>query len=581
MTTESVWVLEPRELNPHRQRWFFDQTTSLMGLEAVGGAPGTWRVRARQLRSFGEVHVRGPGRSYSDLQKFSCQPEPDSWFATREGAEEAGQAAAKLWDEALGREKARLQLQLERISAASQAAALEAGQRVFKDWLTGVEADWRGEVRSRARMAEWRFYLKAAQRAGICKLQEGKRRADVAPQAPAPTWREMIDKPGVNPAREVVARAPARLWGGMYSIRLSMNFGSHSLTGQFLIDSGSAVSLVSPAWLQSQGINPVLLERPLASPQRVSWSGGSGLAKRALPLQVSIADYALPQSDFLLMDTELFAPPQYAASCCDGILGNDFLRHFAVEFTPGKPASVAFLERKGYSQGVAAPWLEVASLPSGDLVSSTCVLRRAGQAGGGVAGARWDTGNDAILELHTPWLGELKKGSQASSWLLDCQGTVVGQELKPTAPDSQREGPDSPVRARVPGFSVGMGLLGRGPFALDLGNGRMWLDLASLDKQPLENRSGLKVEYAFAKADERELRVVKLGPGTPAEALLKAGLKPGMPITRLDGIEVADLDAWQVEERLAGSAGPTVSVEWKTPHGLKVAPLRVGSRSRD
>ena len=42
-----------------------------------------------------------------------------------------------------------------------------------------------------------------------------------------------------------------------------------------------------------------------------------------------------------LFDSEFFAPPENPSSCCDGVLGADFLRRYVVEAcTPGPPAEI-------------------------------------------------------------------------------------------------------------------------------------------------------------------------------------------------------------------------------------------------
>jgi len=78
------------------------------------------------------------------------------------------------------------------------------------------------------------------------------------------------------------------------------------------------------------------------------------------------------------------------------------------------------------------------------------------------------------------------------------------------------------------------------------------------------------------KNDDRELKVKYIVDGSPAQALASAGLKPGMQITQIEGKNPLDLDIWQVEQELSGASGKSViSVQWKTPQGLKQAPLKL------
>ena len=584
LTTERAWELDPREANPHRQRWLFPRKTEILGLEAWQPTqPGTgsqkkpqpYRVRASGIRSVGVLYLRGPGPWYRPFTEFSCLPEPDAWFATRQGAEVAGKEGADSWSQVLGREKLKLQLRLDRIRGSRAEEVLQRARDEFASWLREVEQEWRSSSRSKARIAEWRWYLQQGQKIGQCKLQEVRKAA--APAAAPPAWHELMEPVRPEPTRKVLARAPAKRWGGLYSIRLSVIFGDKTLNGQFLIDSGAAVSVVSPTWLESQGINPLLVERRGFPSQRVAWSGGSGIARKALAFQVSVADYILPLSEFLLMETELFGPPQYAGSCCDGILGNDFLHLYALELHPGPPASVAILDRRGFSGGKDMPWVEAATLPSGELVSSGCLLESSSGASPIVA-ARWDTGSEMALEPHLPWVETVRKGK--APWRLSCPGLKVAEGFPLTVPHAEKESPSSPVRTRVPGFNVGMEILGRGPTILDVPNGRIWFDRASLAKPVLENRSGLDTEFEFGDGNTRELVVRSLRKGSPADALSKAGLRPGMRITKVDGIPVAELNTWLLERRLAGSEGSRVTVEWSTKGGAKVAPLELQPQAK-
>ena len=99
---------------------------------------------------------------------------------------------------------------------------------------------------------------------------------------------------------KVLVRAPARRWNGLFSVRLNVLIGLKRLSGQFLVDSGAGKSVISPKWLESQGVLPVLVQSPDTRLQRVNWSGGSGLATQAVVDGVDMSGFELSLRDFLL-----------------------------------------------------------------------------------------------------------------------------------------------------------------------------------------------------------------------------------------------------------------------------------------
>ncbi|MEK6706252.1 MAG: hypothetical protein AABZ06_10730, partial [Bdellovibrionota bacterium] len=96
--------------------------------------------------------------------------------------------------------------------------------------------------------------------------------------------------------------------------------------------------------------------------------------------------------------------------------------------------------------------------------------------------------------------------------------------------------------------------------------------------QWLQNKSGLKLQYIF-KNGERTLEVTGIAKKSPAGALAKHGLKPGMCISKINSIPAEDMDFWEMEKHLAGAYGTTVSIRWqaagKNQPSFKEAPLNL------
>ncbi len=559
LTTEKIWRISPDELNPHRQKWALDRQVKLDGISAVQ-IPGkeTYKVALLGIKAETTLFARPLGPWYHPIDHFRCSKEPDEWFSTLEGVRVAAQAAAEFWHELIADRKFDLSLRFDKISAPTPRAALAAAQEIYIGWLQVNEAEWAIKGRSSARNAEWRHYLKRASAMGICKSGKNIARSKLPPR---PKWKEMMAPPAIRPPEKLLARAPARIWDGLYSVRLSIQTAGTELVGQFLLDSGAAKSLISPSFLESQGINPSSLRVAKSAPQRVSWTGGSGLAHRAVVDRSALSGLDLRLTEFLLVETDLFKPPQHAANCCDGVLGLDFLRRFVVEFSPGRPAAIEIWPREGYFK-TDRSWSEVAISPQGALASEECELISGGTR---LQGVRWNTGAAAAIEIHSPWESQARKAK--GPWALRCGELLIADAISPKTSRA--------ISFRDPGLTAGMGLMGRGPFSLDVPHGRIWWSQAFLSARDRVNKTGLQLKYRMNRFGDRELRVEGVARNSPAAEYLKAGLVPGAEILAVDGIPSVDLDLWEISQRLSGARGEVVHLRWKASKGFAEAKLSV------
>jgi hypothetical protein len=579
LSTERVWTLDPSQRNPHLQRWVISRRTSLVNLEAVAKKNGTYGVRAEGISTIVDAFVRAPGPWYRPWSDFPCTPEPNFWFSTQEGTKYAASIAGEHWQKFLKEQKVRLELVFERIIADSKELALERGDQAFQQWLRSIESLWRTKETKTIRNLEWKHYLSEAKAQKICP----KKKTDKTTQ---PVWSTMMEPPtGSVPAPDsVLARAPARLWGGLFTVRLNIDIGGRILNGRFLIDTMAPKSVISPDWLDSQGINPVWVGIPGASPQKVQWSGlwenEAGLARPAYVDKVEMSGLEIPMNEFLIYETEFFAPPNYVGSCCDGVLGTDFLRHFPMEFRSEGPIEIRVWPREDFRWTEETPWIEVNQTPSGDLMSS-CWVQPSDDEGRSkntllLPGVRWDTGEDDPLNIHVPWQSKAKQ-FKSNRWQIQCEGVTVSKNVpgfypRPITGASAK----GQLATQVPAVTLGIPVLtSSGSFIFDLPHGRLWLPPGkNPSKNFATNQSGLSLVYQLNRGD-RELRVKSIRSHSPADSLIQAGLKVGMQITQIDSIPAEELDAWDVEQKLAGKYKEVITLQWKTKSGLKMAPFRV------
>lgn len=570
LTTEKVWKFDPEELNPHRRRWILSRQVILKDLQVHPIEGDRFSVTLKEVEAYTSSHLRGAGPWFQSIQDFRCEKEPQAWFSTREGAQIAAREASTFWEEVLGQEKDKLATLLSRVVEVTPQAAKDRAQQVFTSWYQSVSSEWRIKAAFRAKSVEWRSYWEQAIREGVCKVSQTPKKRDLPP------WETLMEPPSTQEiSRLPLVRAPARRWNGLFSVRLNIRVGSRNLNGLFLIDSGAGMSIVSPIWLKNQGILPTLVEVPNAPLRRVTWSGGSALARKVQFESVVMSDYLLPLQDFLLFETDFFEPPENIGTCCDGILGTDFLRNFVVEFHSAPPAEVRIWAKEGYHLAEGTPWIEAAISPTGEVVSS-CKAgifgRNSGEGGAegtALEGLRWDTGSEVALDVHLPWISSVKK--LGSSLDLRCVSGILAHNVPVTFPDRSTADLFS---SRFPAVNIGIPVLERGSFFMDLPHGRLWFPKESLEKPILENQSGLTLEYDYLDG-ERVLRVTRVQKSGPVKTLLDAGLNTGMLITQVDSKPSEDIDLWEVNRRLAGAYGDTVTLQWKTRQGLKIAPLKI------
>lgn len=571
LSTDKVNDLDPGELNPHRQRWILERSVKLRGLRTEAKATGGFGVHAEAI----EANIRGWARSegpwFHPLADFPCTEEPQPGFATPEGAQQAAQEGAQNWESILSAARDHLRIRLARIDAPKSTDAFAEAKQVLADWSSAADRDWRSRGRTLAREAEWKSYLEKAKAQGLCHGQK--------PHVEF-SWRQEMEPlpPGPPPFR-VLARAPARRWNGMYSVRLTVHVGAtRALSGQFLLDSGAPKSIFSPEWLKGQGVLPAWIEIPRAGPERAVFSAGRGVAKRALIEGVEFGGLKLPLSEVLLYDTELFAPPENLATCCDGVIGMDVLRHLVVELRPGPPTEVIIWPRENFRSpyAAAAVWLETGLNSELQASSDECLSRPGGSVMPEIEGLSWNTGSEGDLEIHLPWQSEVR--NRKVPWEVHCAGGVqLASGVLPNfpRPDEARLG-NGMLDERDPGATAGMALLGRGSMILDLPHGRIWFPQPALGLPIRENRTGLALYFDYSQG-ERVLKVGSVRPTPLIRPLLQEGLQPGDQVLEVDQKPADESDLWEIDQRLGGAFGPSVQLKWKHGAGVRQAKIALGA----
>ncbi|HTL11824.1 MAG TPA: hypothetical protein VL588_05020 [Bdellovibrionota bacterium] len=540
LTTERAWVADPHAPNPHRAAWLIERRVEFEGLESAPLKAGANGVKVRGLSASTRMHLRAPSaRRYLTLEHFPCGAKrPDPRYMTRAGAEDAAKRAADLWNHRLEQSITLLENNLKHISNPKPEGALSEARFQLRHWLERLETKWRDQDLPGVERAVWEKM--AADARNVCS-------AGRAPQA-LPRWEDLMDPPPlpgkVRPL--VLARAPARRWGGVFSVRATVDIGGTRLNGHFLIDPESTFSMISPSFMEEQAGGLAQLLGLAGEPQTFGWHGEKRAGRRIYVDAVEVSGYPLAVDELVLSETRVFLPPEHVSSCCDGVLGRDFLARYSVEFDPLAVGShVKIWDRQGFVPPPEWVWVEAGRI-SGDGWASDC----------GPTDVRWATAESyAVRAIKEDATGGLKKEPG-----LTCGSVKLARDLQ------------------VPAATVGVGmdLLGRGPFALDFPNGRVWFEPKALDRGPLLGAlPGLVLEFQYEKG-ERHLRVSDLKPEGPVpRTLQQAGLKPRMEILTINGTSAGDMDLWEVERALRGDRGKVVTLKWRAGKEDKTFPLTV------
>lgn len=498
LTTERVSELDAQWLDPHRVLWVLERSLEWSGVtvEPIPGSRKAVRLAGGvSIRAAVTRHIRGDGPWFFSDSEKSCYLKLKArkgFGGTQAGALQAMEEAETAWRARLERGRVSLWSRLSSISGPDEAFVRRVAAREYERWLEALNKAWRTEILPKAHQGEQKFnalWAKGAER-------EKCARADLSTESLMPlTMTERGRKPW---SQGFLARAPARVWDGWYSVRLSVDFGGKRLNGQFLIDPSVASSFVTESWLEGQGVHPVL----------VSATRGAGLFSE----RVELSGLLLPMQRFDVRPTAReFSGPRYLDSCCDGALGRDFLMEFAVGFDPGPMSEVRLWPKKGFAlvdeSGNPKPWSEV-SLSRAPLPISFC---------------------DSVEVIWT-WQPDSRKQ------------TGAGKPSDVRCGSMLLEG-----GAVSPRLASALPWISGGKIVFDFGNGRVWFPEPLRRQDTGESCISLAFEYGPAG---RQLRVLSIRKQGECANALKSGLKPGSIVTSVSGRAASELDAWSLERAL-------------------------------
>lgn len=561
LTNPRIWKIAPYEKNPHLRVWALDRQLQVLEFSAVESkkkkekGKAVYRIRADQLTAVTRLHLRPGGPWYSLMDRFPCTAAPQNWFHTREGAIEAGTFAGKEWNKLVKAKAKVLNNRLDQLSAELESVVLIKARLLFDRWLEELTEEFTARVLPRAEKVEWEYYRKLAKTHELCKSNMRT--------PPRPLTRERMPHPSQEAYFVLRARAPASRWtDGAYSVRVVVQFLGKKLIGKFLIDSSAEQSVISEEWLNSQGINPDLISEKRAAPQKIQVRRASVVATPTLSEGVSVSGETVDiERLFIVPELDLFGEPEFKESCCDGILGNDFLRLYAVEFDPAGSA-LKLYDREAFSLGSKTKWIAVRTTENSSVLSEDCYIGE--KSDGGSIPVQWSTARLALITVPH----EKRKEFQSSSPAIGCPDvTLLSEEtVLPSRPD---------YRLGASRITLGAGFLARGKYVMDLANGRIWTPESFLTNIFPLNETGLELKYVSSGKKGRALKVTAISPKSPAADFARnTGLKTGMTITKINGTSAESLNQFRVDQILK-TPGNQLLLQWRQKDGEKIAPFNL------
>ena len=362
LTTDQVLDEDIRTHNPHRVRYVVHRELKLAPIQAVPlskdashAKEQSYGVAVGSLENSVSLLLRPLGSSlYRSMEFFPCTDQPDARFATEDETRAEAAKWVQVWQKKVKGAVFSLESGLMKIREPSEALAVAKAQLVLENWEKTLRAEFDAEVQNDARKSEWKIYKQRAASMGLCK-------SGIAKES-LPAWKDMMEPPSEIVATAPLVRSPARRAShGDWVLRVNASAAGIKINGQFLIDLSSSSSLLSPGWLESQGLDSDLLETFGKSIRSVKRRGKVSLTKNLILARPETSGFPLGITEFGSQTVDVFSPPADFDSCCDGVLGADFFSINVVQFDSSAPlGAVLIWARKNYRPPTGYRWEELA-----------------------------------------------------------------------------------------------------------------------------------------------------------------------------------------------------------------------------
>ncbi|MCM0605545.1 MAG: hypothetical protein KA715_05595 [Xanthomonadaceae bacterium] len=363
LLTDRVLDFDQDILNPHRTRVAFKRYIQVNGLAAIPYPTGSgFSVSVVGIDSHVLIGARAPSSPlFSPIEEFPCSLQPDERFAMYEPTIARSQKKADRWHAMVKQSLPKIEFALQSIREPVEKMAIARAEIIVNSWTKRLQTEWTEWNNNDSRADEWKHYqLAAAKLAEPCKYKKRGFRP----------WAEIMDPVPESPkVTEPLARSPARRVGqGEWTLRVNAQALYTKINGQFLLDPSSSMSVISPDWLEAQGVEHYLLEDPGKRTVHVQRRNRENLTKILLLSHFESSGQQLGLDEFALLNVDEFKTPEDFDICCDGVLGLDFLRKNVIQLDSSAPlGGVLIWPRSNYRAPTGFRWNELGIEPDGSL----------------------------------------------------------------------------------------------------------------------------------------------------------------------------------------------------------------------
>lgn len=511
LTTAQALALSPEKFNPRLARYRVVPDLSVLELKTQGNPQKGWSLGSATLTATAKIWMRsGAGDS---ARTTAC-------------VESAATKEAQAWGQWVKKNTSTLTEALKSLHAYDEASVLARARVMVQEFGGETVRAWRLATASEDGQASQCGGKSLPEAPSARQIREGESRS----------WTD------IRP----LARVPLKRWDRQVTARVQLWQGGKALNGQFLVDPTAPQSIVSPAWLEGQGLPPdwvKVKERPAT---RVRTGGAIDDTTKSEWIRVDGAELSglkIPVTEFQVAEVELYGQPEATSECCDGVLGADLLTRYVVETRLDGLHELDLYDAEKYR-------------PPTDWGSADLIWRN---SQGWVSDCEWGTAPGSQVTWN--WTDQSlltwpKAAPPKTSVDLRC-----GQQLFGSVPYA-RSGSTASA-----GF---MAIDGR-RLVWDFPQGRLRFPSQPhfyLDPRPQPNRTGVKILYEFRSAS-RVARIKSLKKGVLPGALV------GDEVVSVGGRATEKLAQWELDALLSAPGPKDLEVQWRSKGLLKTALLHL------
>jgi len=519
LSTKKIWQLHPGLLNSHRKRWAVKTElfpSQLIATENDGNGFKTYSptVESIILRTEG-LFRSGPGW-YSNPYPTNCTPGELEYVISKDEVQSIAKKASKNLHQIVLDNLPTLKILMGRQVSRQPDLAEKQGRSVFDTWKKEVLSQWMSG-----------FDLLDQK---ISTIRSKQPRCKGFNQNSRTDFRKTIEMPSDKKVRREIVDAPAIVFDGFYTLRVSVDVGGKRLNGRFLVDPSLSQTVISPTFLKEMGIKGLIQTGIIdysRRAQKINWGAKRIKSFPVYTTRFEMSGVVLPLSELWLAETnQMYEGREYPGRCCDGAIGLDVLALIAIRFNTFPTHTISIFEKDGFTLGESRPWVQ-ADFKSDGRIMLPCKFQSKTKA-------KWV---NLIIDFNRD-ASKLLPGNES----LVCDRETVIKNISSKGVQSS-------------GLTLGRNLLFGFPIVYDYPNGRLWLPMSAPSASDLNLETSKKLSLRFLNTiDGRVLHF-----SSPKYVGTE---KHPMIVQSIAGFNSDKLSDWTLRQILGGRYGSAVKFTW-------------------